>query len=479
MKVAVASLGCRLNQYDGEAIKASFLEKGVELAAFEEDADLYVVNTCAVTQTAEKKSRQLIRGLLRKNPQAKMVVTGCYATISPDELKAIDGVNHVFGSDQKGKIVDVLGMLEGHAVGCAAFGEPRYGREESGLNVVGLTSPSSFFMPKEIRRRTRAVLKVQDGCERYCAFCIVPFSRPYLLSKPMEEAVREAALLAQSGFKEVVVSGACVGAYGEDLEENVKCQIPHPKGEARLKEAANVKFNDQNGSGNARKTTLADLLKALCDVDGIERIRLSSLDPRDVNSSLADVFANSQKVCPHVHLSLQSGSTEILMKMNRGYTREEYIQKVRRFDGAVPDLAVTTDIIVGFPGEEEEHFQNTLSIVSEVGFSKVHIFRYSPRPGTASGKMDDSVPSEIKEERMRKLTELCHEKAQTFREKFIGKTLNVLVETFNEKEGICEGLTGNYIRVFFKGEKYLNGNLVPVLIESVSGEIVTGHATKI
>lgn len=442
MKVAVVSLGCRLNQYDGEAIKASFLEKGVELAAFEEDADLYVVNTCAVTQTAEKKSRQLIRGLLRKNPQAKMVVTGCYATISPDALKTIDGVNHVFGSDQKGKIVDVLGMLEGHAVGC----------EESRLNVVGLISPSSFFMPKEIRRRTRAVLKVQDGCDRYCAFCIVPFSRPYLLSKPMEEAVREAALLAQSGFKEIVVSGACVGAYGEDLEENVKCQKP----------------NDKCG--------LSELLEALSCVDGIERIRLSSLDPRDVNSSLADVFANSQKVCPHVHLSLQSGSTEVLTKMNRGYTREEYIQKVRRFEGAVPDLAVTTDIIVGFPGEEEEHFQDTLSIVSEVGFSKIHIFRYSPRPGTASGKMDDSVPSEIKEERMRKLTELCHEKAQTFREKFIGKTLNVLVETFNEKEGICEGLTGNYIRVFFKGEKYLNGNLVPVLVEAVEGEHVMGKS---
>ncbi|MFH0738288.1 MAG: tRNA (N(6)-L-threonylcarbamoyladenosine(37)-C(2))-methylthiotransferase MtaB [Candidatus Omnitrophota bacterium] len=409
------TLGCKVNQYETEQMRERFHEAGFRDVGSLPKADSYVINTCTVTGSADRKSRYLINFARRKNPRARIIVTGCLAELDGREINRINGVTRVIKNRDKHRILQLIGV-----------------RPKSSL---GLNKGISNFSG-----HARAFLKVQDGCNNHCAYCKVPLVRGRSRSRPLEEIVREAGRLVENGFQEIVLCGICLGSYGGDLRPR--------KG-------------------------LADIIEALENISHLRRIRLSSIEAKDVSEDLLQKMKRSAKLCPHLHIPLQSGDDEILRKMNRAYRRQDYLKLIRRIKILIPQIAITTDVIVGFPGEEEANFKNTLALVKEILPAKVHIFPYSMRKGTPAANLKNQVNTRVLKDRLFRLEKLSQYCALDYRQRLIGAKTQILIEGRYKKDGSCwEGYTGNYIKVAVKSGEDLQNKLVEVGLKKINGDCV-------
>lgn len=426
MRVACATLGCKLNQFESEAMLTGLGGAGHRVVPFVEEADLYLINTCTVTAEADADSRQLVRQAVRRNPRALVVVTGCYAQMAATEVAEIPGVDLILGSAEKAELLRHLAGL-GKANGAGPI-----------VRVGEILKHRTFddLGPSVDADRTRAFLKVQDGCNYRCAFCIVPFARGGNRSQTPDRVLADIARLAEAGFPEVVLTGIHLGAYGRDL--------PTP-------------------------VPVAELCRRIAVQAPPIRVRLSSLDPHEVRDDLIALLRDSRTFCRHLHLPLQSGDDLVLRRMRRGYTAHTFEALVRRLVAEIAGIAITGDVIVGFPGEDEAAFANTYSLLEALPIAGMHVFAYSRRPGTDAAAYLDQVPRAVKAERSRALRHLVARKSREFRAEFIGETLEVVVLDRRDREaGLLEGLTDNYIRAFFKGDDALRGRRALVRIEEVT-----------
>lgn len=421
-RIAFTTLGCKVNLYDSEAMAELFAEKGYEIVEFDETADIYVINTCTVTNFGDKKSRQMIRRARRQNKNSIIVATGCYAQVMPETVAGIEGINIVIGTKDRSKVVEIV---------------EAYKAENGVVNTVTDIKEEKEFERLKVSRlkdRTRAYIKIQEGCNRYCTYCIIPYARGPVRSRKPEDIIDEVKTLAENGFKEVVLTGIHVASYGIDL-------------------------------GNI---TLADIIEKVHCVDGIERIRFSSMEPKAVDDEFVERMARLEKVCEHYHLSLQSGSDNTLKKMNRRYTTQEYEAACKRLRRTFPDVAITTDIIVGFPTETDEDFNESYDFAEKVKLSKIHVFPYSPKTGTPAAKIRPQVSPEVKSERSHKMLELSNRLNREFMSEYINKPMEVLFERF--ENGYYEGHTRNYIKVRCKSERNLVNELIMVKLTDIAGE---------
>ena len=426
-KAASFALGCKVNQYESEAIAELFAEKGYEIVGIDEEADVYVINTCTVTNFGDKKSRQLIRKVKRQNENAIVAVVGCYAQTAPKELMEIAGVNLVIGTKDRAQIVE---MVE------------QYDQTKGVENHVSDIMKERVFEPLSIQKlanRTRAYLKIQDGCSQYCSYCIIPYARGPIRSREPQEVVAEVKRLAENGFKEVVLTGIHVASYGKDR----------------------------------RDTSLLDILKQVHEVEGIERIRFSSIEPNVVTEEFAQTMAALPKVCDHFHLSLQSGCDKTLKEMNRKYDTEKYRQAAATLRKYLPKVALTTDIIVGFPGETEEDFRESYAFAEEIGFAKIHVFPYSPKRGTPAAARKDQLLNAVKSERSHTLIQLSDRMAADFLADAVGTDAEVLYERA-VGDGIYEGHTTNYMKVHGRSEVDLTNRICKTHITRAEGEMLFG-----
>ena len=426
---SILTLGCKVNQYESEAMAELFEKNGyIQVDNDTDVADVYIVNTCTVTNLSDRKSRQYIRRAKRENPDSTVAVVGCYAQVAPKEVEKIEGVDVVIGTSERSKIVDLIEEAK---------------EEDKKINIVRDIKKDrdfQFIKIDENFHKTRSYMKVQDGCNRYCTYCIIPYARGTIRSRRIGDCVREAIRLANAGYKEIILTGIHVGSYGVDL------------GPVRL----------------------IDLIEAIAEVDGIERIRLSSVEPNIISEDFMRRAIACSKLCDHFHLSLQSGSNKVLKDMNRHYNREEFIEKTKIIKKYMPYAGLTTDIIVGFPGESDEDFEDSMSIVREGEFSKVHVFKYSKRKNTPAADRADQVDGNIKIKRSEELIKLQDQYLKKFREKNMPRTLKVLFEEFDQ--GYYFGYTDNYIRVKVKSDKDLINKILDVRLvdneEVALGELV-------
>lgn len=421
-RIAFTTLGCKVNLYDSEAMAELFAEKGYEIVDFDEVADVYVINTCTVTNFGDKKSRQMIRRARRQNVNSIIVATGCYAQVAPEAVADIEGINIVIGTKDRAKVVEIV---------------ESYKAEEGVLNAVSDIKDEKEFerlKVSNLKDRTRAYIKIQEGCNRYCTYCIIPYARGPVRSRKPEDVIDEVKILAQNGYKEVVLAGIHVASYGLDLGD----------------------------------ITLADIIERVHEVDGIERIRFSSMEPKAVDDEFVARMAKLPKVCEHYHLSLQSGSDETLKRMNRRYTSKEYAAACERLRKAFPDVAITTDIIVGFPTETDKNFEESYNFAEEVRLSKIHVFPYSPKTGTPAAKIRPQIAPDIKNERSHKMLELSERLNREFMSGYIGKSVEVLFERLEGE--FYEGHTRNYIKVLCKSDRDLTNELVMVKLNDIAGE---------
>lgn len=428
-KAASFALGCKVNQYESEAIAELFQEKGYEIVGIDEEADVYVINTCTVTNFGDKKSRQLIRKVKRQNENAIVAVVGCYAQTAPQELVKVEGVNLVIGTKDRAQIVE---MVENY-------------KTENGVeNHVSDIMKERVFEPLSIQKlanRTRAYLKIQDGCSQYCSYCIIPYARGPIRSRDPQDVIAEVKRLAENGFKEVVLTGIHVASYGKDRHD----------------------------------TSLLEILRQVHEVEGIERIRFSSIEPNVVTEEFAQAIADMPKVCDHFHLSLQSGCDKTLKEMNRKYDTEKYRQAAATLRKYLPEVALTTDIIAGFPGETEEDFQASYDFAKEIGFAKIHAFPYSPKKGTPAAARKDQLLNAVKAERSHRLIELSDKMADDFIQGYVGKEVEVLYERAIG-EGVYEGHTTNYIKVKGTSDRDLTNVICKTKITKAENEELFGEA---
>jgi len=443
MKVAFHTLGCKVNHYETEAIKEAFVYRGAEIAGEDEYADVYIINTCTVTNIADRKSRQFIRRAKRLNPDAVIAVTGCYAQVAADEIAEMPEVDLIIGNGRKSEICGmVMQKLQDGRVTEKQADVLVLPREE--LNFyedMGRIEAGSDGM-------TRAYIKIQDGCDRFCSYCLIPYARGPVRSRPAGDIVEEVRSLAEAGHREIVLTGINTALYG--TEAGAECSL-------------------------SELLTMLDELKAPEGTDF--RIRLSSLEPTVVDKNNVEEIIRHRRLCHHLHLSVQNGSDAVLKSMNRHYTRAEYLEIVRALREYDPDFGITTDIIVGFPGETEEDFRDTLDIVKEASFGKTHVFRYSPRKGTAGAKLRGAVPEEVKKERAGILEEAAEEVARDFRLSIKGKEQTVLIE--EEEDGYMTGYTGNYIKAYISlsdlGGSAVPGEFCRVIPEGLFRDGVAAH----
>ena len=423
MKVAFHTLGCKVNHYETEAIKEAFVSRGAEAVGEEEFADVYIINTCTVTNIADRKSRQFIRRAKRVNPDALIAVTGCYAQVAADEIAEMPEVDLIVGNGRKSEICGlVMQKLQE-----TTAEKKRDHDEEKAVKADVLVIPREELTFYEDMGRieagsdgmTRAYIKIQEGCDRFCSYCLIPYARGPVRSRPAEEIVEEVRSLAEAGHREIVLTGINTALYG--TEPGAECSL-------------------------SQLLTMLDALEAPGGRDF--RIRLSSLEPTVVDKDNVEEIIRHRRLCHHLHLSVQNGSDAVLKSMNRHYTRAEYLEIVKALRDYDPDFGITTDIIVGFPGETEEDFRDTLDIVKEAFFGKTHVFRYSPRRGTAGARLKGAVPESVKKERAAVLEEAAEEVARDFRLSIIGKEQTVLIE--EEEDGYMTGYTGNYIKAYIK-----------------------------
>ena len=423
---ALYTLGCKVNQYETEAMAELFSAAGYEIVDFGKKADIYVINTCSVTNMSDRKSRQIIRRAKKTNPDSLIAVTGCYAQTAPDEVLSIDGVNIVIGTKDRKNIVNLIENLE----------------STSSVNHVSDIMSNHEFEELQIKNysdRTRAFIKVQEGCNQFCSYCVIPYARGPVRSRPMIEVIREIKELASNNFKEIILVGIHVASYGVDIEN----------------------------------TSLETLIAEIDKIDGIERIRLSSIEPMTLNSAFIDKIKDSKKLCPHFHISLQSGCDATLKRMNRKYTASQFKEIVDGLRAAFPDSAITTDIMVGFPGESDEEFTESLKFIRETEFADAHIFQYSRRKGTPAAKRTDQILPETKEKRSKIIISETEKSRDRFLEKFIGRKMRVLFER-RTKDGLFEGKTDNYITVHVPSDIDLNDQFKDVLLEKNENGIIIG-----
>lgn len=423
--VSFYTLGCKVNQYETNAMEQQFIKNNYEIVENTQKADIYVINTCTVTNMAERKSRQMLRRVKEINPSAVLVVCGCYAQVAKNELEQIPEIDIILGINEKNEIVQIVeNYMEKMA-------EQDKRSQEAEIDDVSKQKEFLDFGDVTYTEKNRAVVKVQDGCNMFCSYCIIPYARGRIRSRKIESVVSEIKKIAKEEIKEVVITGIHVASYGKD-------------------------FDNENTS---KKIRLIDLLEAINKIDGIDRIRLSSLEPTIVDEEFATRLSKLDKICDHFHLSLQSGCDETLKRMNRKYTTQIYRDAVATLRKYYPEASFTTDVIVGFPGETDEEFAKTYEFLKEIDFYRLHVFKYSPRRGTVAEKMPNQIDGNKKEERSNKLIELSNSTENKHNQSYIGKTVKVLFEEF--EDGFFKGHTTNYMMVKVAGveeqsDKFVN-----------------------
>ncbi|MET3208912.1 UNVERIFIED_CONTAM: threonylcarbamoyladenosine tRNA methylthiotransferase MtaB [Paenibacillus sp. PvR008] len=418
--VAFYTLGCKVNFYDTEAIWQLFKNEGYEQVDFDEQtADVYLINTCTVTNTGDKKSRQIIRRAIRRNPDAIVAVTGCYAQTSPAEIMDIPGVDLVIGTQDRDKIIPFVKEIQ---------------ESRQPVNAVRNIMKTRVFEEMDVpdfANHTRAFLKIQDGCNNFCTFCIIPWSRGLSRSRDAASIIAQARQLVHAGYKEIVLTGIHTGGYGDDMDNY----------------------------------DLSDLLWDLEKVEGLERIRISSIEASQIDEKMLDVLNRSTKLVRHFHIPLQAGDDTVLKRMRRKYTTEEFYNKMLMIRKAMPDVAITTDVIVGFPGETDEMFRNGYELMEKISFSEMHVFPYSKRSGTPAARMEDQVDEDVKNARVHELIKLSEQMQLAYAEKFVGQVLEVIPEVApkgTEDSGILYGYSDNYIQLVFEGTEDLVGKVCRV-----------------
>lgn len=426
-RVAFITLGCKVNQYDSDAMRSLFLARGYE-AARGEDAEVYVINTCSVTSVGDKKSRQMIRRIRRAHPEAVIAAAGCYAQLAPEEV-AKTGCDVIVGNQNRAHIVDYIEE--------AAKGKIL----NKVVDIMQVKEFEAMTVDPEGEEKTRAFIKVQEGCDNYCTFCIIPFARGRLKSRKQADAVAEASRLVAAGCREIVLTGIHLGNYGRDLRDG---------------------------------TSLSTLTEALLAIPDLARIRFGSIESVELSEELIRIIRDEPRVCAHLHLPLQSGSDRVLQRMHRHYRLRAFKDLIAGLREKIPGLALTTDLIVGFPGETEELFLETLETLRELRFSGIHVFPYSQRTGTPAASYPDQVPMPVKKERVHRVEELEAEISRSYRRTFLGKIVRVLAE--EEKGGLFEGLSDEYIRVSIRGAHIEHGRIYNVLVEEVTEDGLIGTA---
>ena len=430
VKAAFMTLGCKVNQFETETMEGLFRARGYEVVPFEERADVYVVNTCSVTHLSDRKSRQLIRRAARTNPAACIAVTGCYAQVAPEEIRALEGVRVVLGTKERARIVDYV--------------EDALRADTGAVGTITDIMQARVFEDIPLHalpHRTRAFLKIEDGCQNFCTFCIIPYARGPVKSRALSAVAREMRLLVDAGFHEVVLTGIHLGAYGIDLPT-------HP--------------------------TLADACRTALAEEGLRRLRLGSLESVELSADLLELMRTEPRFAAHLHLPLQAGCDSVLRAMNRPYTTEQFAQLVADVRAAVPGVAVSTDIIVGFPGETEEDFAAGMDFVRQMGFARMHVFPYSARRGTPAARRTDQVPPPVRRERAARMQALAEEMAEAYHRSMLGAVAEVLFET--RADGVTDGLTETYVRVYTDAP-VVRGEIVPVRLthlyrDGIWGEMV-------
>lgn len=436
--VAFHTLGCKVNHYETEAIWQLFKDQGYERVEFDRQADVYVINTCTVTNTGDKKSRQVIRRAIRKNDNAVICVTGCYAQTSPAEIMQIPGVDIVVGTQDRVKMLDYI---------------EQYKEERQPINGVTNIMKNRVYEELDVPAftdRTRASLKIQEGCNNFCTFCIIPWARGLLRSRDPEEVIKQAQQLVDAGYKEIVLTGIHTGGYGEDMKD----------------------YN------------LAKLLREMDKrVEGLKRIRISSIEASQITDDVIDVLNTSDKIVRHLHIPLQSGSNTVLKRMRRKYTNEFYKERIDRIKEALPGLAITSDVIVGFPGETEEEFMETYKFIQEIGYSELHVFPYSKRTGTPAARMDDQVDDEVKNNRVHQLIELSNQQAKEYSSQYEGEVLEVIPEEKfkgdDDNDSRYVGYTDNYLKVIFEATEEMVGEIVRVKLTQAGYPYNVGEFVRV
>ena len=424
-KVAFITLGCKVNQYETNAMAQQFIEKGYKIVEHTEKADIYIVNTCTVTNMSDRKSRQMLRREKELNKDAIIVACGCYAQTAKEELEQMEEIDLVLGNNEKKDIVKYV--------------------EKYIESKIPETKTEDVMQQKEFiefgdvifTEKTRAVIKIQDGCDRFCSYCIIPYARGRVRSRKPEHVISEITEIAKNGIKEVVITGIHIASYGKDFNNGYK---------------------------------LIDLLEEINTIKGIERIRLGSIEPLIITEEFVERLKKLEKVCHQFHLSLQSGCDETLKRMNRRYTTEQFKEIAHLLRKNFSDAILTTDIIVGFPGESEEEFKTTYKFLEEIKFYKMHIFKYSPRKGTKAEKMENQVDGNKKEERSKKLIELSNKNEKEYNQKYIGQEVEVLFE--EEKNGVWQGHTKNYILAHYKTSENVENQIIKLKCKKIAEEYI-------
>lgn len=421
----ILTLGCKVNQYESEAVEELFINRGFEKK--KENADIYVINTCTVTNMSDRKSRQTISKARKENPNAVIAVMGCYSQVKPEEIKKIEGVDIILGSRNKEEVVDL----------CEEFFKDEIQIED----VISLSETKTIeeLQIENQSEMTRAYIKIQDGCNMYCSYCMIPYARGDISSRDMNSIVEEAKRLSDNGFKEIVLTGIHVSSYGKELKE---------------------------------KSDLIEVIENVAKIPGIERIRLSSMEPRHITRDFLERMKATGKACDHFHLSLQSGSDNVLKLMNRKYDTKLYKEKVELIREVFPNAGLTTDIIVGFPQETDENHKETMEFIKDIEFSKIHVFKYSKRTGTKASAMSGQIDGNIKKERSNDISTLEEKIRIEFMKKQVGKILPVLFETKTDKEGYMSGYSTNYLRVNTK-DSVNDNDIKNILIKDLQdGELI-------
>ncbi|NLO25165.1 MAG: tRNA (N(6)-L-threonylcarbamoyladenosine(37)-C(2))-methylthiotransferase MtaB [Clostridiales bacterium] len=431
-RVAFYTLGCKVNQYESEALEELFINEGYTVVGFDQSADVYVINTCTVTHHGDSKSRQAIRRAKRKTPDAVVVVMGCYVQVSPDEVMAVQGVDVVVGTADKSRVVS---LVEEARRNVRPIKMVRDFRNDEGFEELALQQSHSG--------RTRAFVKVQEGCRQFCTYCVIPYARGPLRSRPVERVVEQIERLVELGYREVVLTGIHVTSYGVDTGTDID---------------------------------LLGLIKRVHRIPGLDRIRLSSLEPTYVTAEFIGDIAGLRKVCRHFHLSLQSGCDETLKRMGRRYTAAQYREIVQRLKETLPGVAVTTDVMVGFPGETGKEFEKTYRFLEDLRLYNMHVFKYSPRRGTPAAAFPGQVSARDKDERSSALIDLASRCRKSFHNGFVGKSLKVLYEQKSSAiKGHYEGLTDNYIKVLVPANRDLNNRLIETRLLESSEDYMLGR----
>ena len=431
LRVAVATLGCKVNHYESAGIIEKLEEEGISVVPFTSPADVYIVNTCTVTAKTDFQSRQLVRRAHRTNPSARIIVTGCYAQTAPQELAELPGVSMVAGTEMKEKLPGIIQNITNE-------------KQQIDVSDIGLKRTFSDLPVTRFSGQTRAYLKIQDGCNAFCSYCIIPYARGRSRSLPQNDVIRQIQNLIEAGHREIILTGIHLGEYGHDL--------PHT-------------------------SKLLDLLMRIEDCTNLERLRISSMHPTEISDDMIDHMSNSKIICRHLHISLQSGDDSILKLMRRHYNTGLFRDLVEKLQAAIPEIAIGTDVITGFPGEGEKEFRNTVGFIENLGLAYLHVFPYSQRPGTLAFSFPDQVIKSVKKERSAVLRDIGNRKRIEFNSGFIGKKLSVLVEGSRDKEtGYLKGFSDNYVPVLIPGgDMSLANYIVQVTADSMLKEKIVGR----